>query len=214
MSSFVKQRNILTHFSNLKEKSPRVNHNRGIKLIGVFGWCQTTSFFTYCPPHALHAAQITAKWKCRIFSEYGLISKFASNTSLVARNNHNTRITSQSLRPITHTMLTPPGIFVNFEVNYVRVSPSQRSSFQINDWLVWQLRDCVWVFFHVEVGVLESSSCWLEQTSYRRRFWTDSSKHSGRHWTTPNVTCCCQHQIQCSNKELHRNWRFLTQPPL
>ena len=40
--------------------------------------------------------------------------------------------------------------FVYFEVNYVRVTPRQRSSFQISDWLVWQLRDCVRVFFHVE----------------------------------------------------------------
>ena len=27
-----------------------------------------------------------------------------------------------------------------FEVNYARVTPRQRSSFQISDWLVWQLR--------------------------------------------------------------------------
>ena len=79
------------------------------------------------------------------FFDYDLISKFASNASLVARrlDNHRvfgqprsqegvvdysllwederpwergwclvTRITSQVLRPITHTMLTPPGIFV------------------------------------------------------------------------------------------------------
>ena len=154
----VRQRIILTHFSNLREKSPQVNHNRGIKLIGVFGWCQTNLFFTCCPPHALHAAQITSKWKCRIFFDYGLISKFASNASLVARNSHNTRINSQSLRPITHTMFTPPGIFVYFTVNYARVTPRQRSSFQISDWLIWQLRDCVWVFFHVEVVVMESSA--------------------------------------------------------
>ena len=40
--------------------------------------------------------------------------------------------------------------FVYFEVNYVRVTPRLRSSFQISDCLVWQLRDCVRVFFHVE----------------------------------------------------------------
>ena len=51
-----------------------------------------------------------------------------------------TRVTSQSLRPITHTMLTPAGTSVYFEVNYARVTPRQRSSFQVGDWLVWQLR--------------------------------------------------------------------------
>ena len=60
----VRQRNILTHFSILRETS-QVNYNRSIKLIGIFGWCQMTLFFTYCPPHALHTAQITSK--CRIF---------------------------------------------------------------------------------------------------------------------------------------------------
>ena len=54
-----------------------------------------------------------------------------------------TRITSQSLRPITHTMLTPPGTLCTLKLIYVRVTPRQRSSFQISDWLVWQLRDCV-----------------------------------------------------------------------
>ena len=44
----------------------------------------------------------------------------------------------------------PSRHFVYFEVNYVRVTLRQRSSFQISDWLVWQLRDCVRVFFHVE----------------------------------------------------------------
>ena len=121
-----------------------------------------------------------------------------------------TRITSQSLRPITHTMLTPPGISVYFEVNYARVTPCQKSSLQITD--------CVWVFFYVEVVVLESSarpkSCWLEKTSYLRIFWSDSSKYSGRHWRTPNVICCGQHEMQCPNKEHHRNWPFSTQPPL
>ena len=218
-------------------------------MIGVFGWCQMILFFTYCPPHALQAAQITSKWKCRIFFfDYGFISTFASNASLVARRLVNHRVfgyshnqskfaasrcwqpRSQGLSsslPFSRSkegkkrdpgnevaMLTPLGIFVYFEVNYTRVTPRQRSSFQESDWLVWQLRDCVWVFFHVEVDVLESSarskSCWLEQTSYRR-FWSDSSKYSGR---TPNVTCCCQQQIQCPNKEHHRNWPFLTQPPL
>ena len=74
-------------------------------------------------------------------------------------------------------MLTPPVIFVYFEVNYARVTPRQRSSFQTSDWLVWQLCDCVWVFFHLEVDTLESSArskcCWLEQISYLRRFWND-----------------------------------------
>ena len=79
---------------------------------------------------------------------YGFISKFALKASLVVRRlvNHRclaTRITSQSLRPITHTKLTPPGIFVYFEVNCARVTPRQRPSFQVSDWLVWQLRDCV-----------------------------------------------------------------------
>ena len=50
-------------------------------------------------------------------------------------------------------------------------------------------------------GKLESSarskSCWLEQTSYFRRFWSDSF-------------CCCQHEIQCPNKEHDRNWPFST----
>ena len=72
-------------------------------------------------------------------------------------------------------------------------------------------------FFHVEVDVLESSarskSCLLEKTSYLRRFWSDSSKYSGRHWRTSNVICCCQHEIQCPNKEHHRNWPLSTQPP-
>ena len=36
-------------------------------------------------------------------------------------------------------MLTPRGIFVYFEVNAC-VTPRRRSSFQISDWLVWQLR--------------------------------------------------------------------------
>ena len=76
---------------------------------------------------------------------------------------------------------------------------------------------CVWVFFHVERAVLESSarskSCLLEKTSYLRRLWGDSSKYSGRHWRTSNVICCCQHEIQCPNKEHHRNWPFSTQPP-
>ena len=145
----VRQRNIIfSHFSNLREKSPQVNHNRCIKkLIGVFGWCQTTLFFTYGPPHALHAAQITSEWKCRIFFRLWFdqwhhirAALFASNAALVGRNNHNTRITSRSLRPTTHTMLTPLGIFVYFEVNYARVTLRQRSSFQISDWLVWQIR--------------------------------------------------------------------------
>ena len=45
----------------LRESSPEENYNRGIKLIGIFGWCQMTLFFTYCPLHALHVAQITSK---------------------------------------------------------------------------------------------------------------------------------------------------------
>ena len=65
-----------------------------------------------------------------------------------------TRITSRGLQPITHTMLTPPGIFVHFKVK----NSCQRSSFQVSDWLIWQLCDCVLVFFHVEVDVLESSA--------------------------------------------------------
>ena len=89
-------------------------------------------------------------------------------------------------------MLTPPGIFVYFKVNYARVTPRQRSSFLVSDWLVWQLRDCVRVFFHMEVDILDSSarskSCWLEQTSYVRRFWNDSSNYRGRHWRTLYVT--------------------------
>ena len=56
-----------TRISAIWESSPQVNYNRSIKLIGIFGWCQMTLFFTYCPQHALHAAQITSKWKCRIF---------------------------------------------------------------------------------------------------------------------------------------------------
>ena len=31
----VRQRNIPTHFSNLRETSPQVNYNRSIKLIGI-----------------------------------------------------------------------------------------------------------------------------------------------------------------------------------
>ena len=54
----VRQRNIHMHVSNLRDKFLQVNHNRGIKLTGVLGWCQMTLFFTCCPPHALHAAQI------------------------------------------------------------------------------------------------------------------------------------------------------------
>ena len=45
----------------LRETSPEENYNRGIKLIGIFGWCQMTLNFTYCPLYRLHAAQITSK---------------------------------------------------------------------------------------------------------------------------------------------------------
>ena len=41
----VRQHNIHTHFSNLRETSPQVNYNRSIKLIGIFEWSQMTLFF-------------------------------------------------------------------------------------------------------------------------------------------------------------------------
>ena len=97
-----------------------------------------TLFFTYCPQHALHAAQITSKWKCRIFFRFCFDKQIriecitgSEETVCLA-----TRITSQSLWPCWHLL----AFLCSFEVNYTRVTPRQRSSFQINDWLVWQLR--------------------------------------------------------------------------
>ena len=106
-----------------------------------------TLFFTYCPPHALHTAEY--------FFDYGLISTLASNASLVARRLVNHRVFgyphNQPKFAANYTYhVDTSRHFVYFEVNYVRVTPRQRSSFQISDWLVWQLRDCVRVFFHVE----------------------------------------------------------------
>ena len=37
---------IHTHLSKLRNKSPQASHNRDVKLIGVFGYCQMTLFFT------------------------------------------------------------------------------------------------------------------------------------------------------------------------
>ena len=98
---------------------------------------------------------ITSKWKCRIFfrlwfdqhigiecitggeeTSYHRVFGYPHNQSKFAANYTYHVDTSRH--------------FVYFEVNYVRVTPRQRSSFQISDWLVWQLRDCVRVFFHVE----------------------------------------------------------------
>ena len=107
-------------------------------------------------------------------------------------------------------MLTPPGTLCTLKLIYVRLTPRQRSSFQISDWLVWQLRDCVWVFFHVEVDTLESSarskSCWLEQTSYRRRFWSDSSNYSGQHHVLRCVYRACSLLRGKKDRVFYYNW--------
>ena len=93
----------------------QVNYNRGIKLIGIFGWCQMTFFFYLLSTARTSRGSNNLKVKVpNIFS----IMVWSAHSH---RMHHwwrgdwliivclATRITSQSLRPITHTMLTSRG---------------------------------------------------------------------------------------------------------
>ena len=69
-----------------------------------------------------------------------------------------------------------------FEVNYMHVTPRQRSSFQITDWLVWQLRDCVRVFSLVECLEIK---CKVEKLLARARVGDSGVTLQILQWTTP-----------------------------
>ena len=52
----------------------------------------------------------------------------------------------------------------------------------------------------------KSKSCWLEQTSYRRRFWSDSSNYSGRHHVLRCVYRACSLLRGKKDRVFYYNW--------